>query len=91
VRMRLRQCMICRTCCRAHWEADAGKRAVGRDGVLWNPPGMPLIGCKTCGNKRCPKATDCRLECSGSNEPGQVGSIYGRPLDVGGNNTQCQP
>lgn len=32
--------------------------------------------CPTCGNKRCPKATDHRLECTGSNEPGQKGSAY---------------
>jgi hypothetical protein len=32
--------------------------------------------CPTCGNKRCPKATDHRLKCTGSNEPGQPGSIY---------------
>ena len=31
----------------------------------------------SCGNKRCPKATDHRFECTGSNEPGQPGSIYG--------------
>jgi len=35
-----------------------------------------FIVCKTCGNKRCPKATDHRLECTGSNEPGQPGSRY---------------
>lgn len=29
--------------------------------------------CATCGNKRCPAATDCRRwECSGSNELGQT-------------------
>lgn len=33
-----------------------------------------FIGCKECGNKRCPKATDHRLECTNSNEPGQPGS-----------------
>lgn len=35
-----------------------------------------MMLCKTRGNKRCPKATDCGLECTGSNEPGQVGSVY---------------
>ena len=35
-----------------------------------------MIVCKTCGNKRCPKATDHRLECTKSNEPGQPGSCY---------------
>jgi len=43
--------------------------------------GMPLslsrmILCPDCGNKRCPKASDHRLDCTGSNESGQKGSIY---------------
>lgn len=38
-------------------------------------PGMRV--CSTCGNKRCPHATDHFLACSGSNEPGQAGSCYG--------------
>lgn len=44
-----------------------------------NPPppfGGWMILCATCGNKRCPHATDCRNACTGSNEPGQAGSIY---------------
>ena len=32
--------------------------------------------CPTCGHKRCPRATDHRLACTGSNEPGQPGSAY---------------
>jgi hypothetical protein len=32
--------------------------------------------CPTCGNKRCPKATNAIFECTGSNEPGQAGSVY---------------
>lgn len=36
-----------------------------------------FIICSECGNKRCPKATDHRLACTGSNEPGQSGSRYG--------------
>ena len=32
--------------------------------------------CETCGNKRCPHAADHRLTCSGSNKPGQKGSLY---------------
>lgn len=35
-----------------------------------------MIVCSDCGNKRCPKSTDHTLECTGSNEPGQVGSRY---------------
>lgn len=33
--------------------------------------------CPRCGNKRCPHATDHREACTGSNEPGQMGSQYG--------------
>jgi len=46
-----------------------------------------MILCPTCGNKRCPKASDHRLECTGSNEPGQAGSVYGvspHPMNVDG-------
>jgi len=35
-----------------------------------------FIVCAICGNKRCPKATNHKLECTNSNEPGQSGSIY---------------
>ena len=35
-----------------------------------------MILCPACGNKRCPKASDHRLECTGSNESGQPGSVY---------------
>jgi hypothetical protein len=35
--------------------------------------------CETCGNKRCPHATDHRNACTGSNEPGQPGSSYDMP------------
>jgi hypothetical protein len=43
--------------------------------------GFPLSGtrmilCPTCGNKRCPHASNHDLDCSGSNEPGQQGSVY---------------
>lgn len=37
---------------------------------------MRMVLCPTCGNKRCPHATDHRNECTGSNEPGQLGSAY---------------
>lgn len=37
---------------------------------------VKMFICPTCGNKRCPKATDHRLECTASNEPGQTGSAY---------------
>lgn len=35
-----------------------------------------MIVCQICGNKRCPRATNHELECTGSNEPGQEGSAY---------------
>ncbi len=35
-----------------------------------------MILCTKCGNKRCPKATDCSYDCTDSNEPGQPGSRY---------------
>jgi hypothetical protein len=35
-----------------------------------------MVVCPICGNKRCPHATDPALPCTGSNEPGQPGSIY---------------
>jgi hypothetical protein len=36
-----------------------------------------MIVCPDCGNKRCPKASHHDNPCSGSNEVGQSGSIYG--------------
>ena len=39
-------------------------------------PRMKMIICPSCGNKRCPKASDHNLDCTNSNEPGQPGSIY---------------
>jgi hypothetical protein len=41
-----------------------------------------MFVCKECGNKRCPKATNCALDCTQSNEPGQLGSSYDFPNDV---------
>jgi hypothetical protein len=47
-------------------------------------PGIPTLPmetarmtlCANCGNKRCPRATNHRNECTNSNKPGQHGSIY---------------
>lgn len=64
------------SCCRTCWEKEFKTKAIGINGVLWNPIAMPFIVCKICGNKRCPKATNCSLECTNSNEPGQEGSCY---------------
>lgn len=35
-----------------------------------------MILCPTCGNKRCPHASDHRNACTNSNEPGQLGSLF---------------
>jgi hypothetical protein len=40
-------------------------------------PNTNMILCPHCGNKRCPHATDHRLQCTNSNDPGQLGSTYG--------------
>jgi hypothetical protein len=37
---------------------------------------MRMVLCPSCGNKRCPRASDHRNACTGSNEPGQPGSAY---------------
>lgn len=41
-------------------------------------PQLRMILCPTCGNKRCPNASDHELECTNSNEPGQKGSVYSK-------------
>lgn len=40
------------------------------------PEDMRMVLCPDCGNKRCPKATDHRNACTGSNAPGQAASWY---------------
>lgn len=35
-----------------------------------------MLLCSICGNKRCPHASDHDLACTGSNEPGQPGSLF---------------
>jgi ribosomal protein L37AE/L43A len=35
-----------------------------------------FIVCPECGNKRCPRASNHVLACTGSNEVGQLGSDY---------------
>ena len=53
--------------------------------TCFNKSGQMLLDrtilCPDCGNKRCAKATHHDLPCTGSNEPGQAGSIYSSPLD----------
>lgn len=36
-----------------------------------------MILCPNCGNKRCPHATNHKHICTGSNDSGQRGSMYG--------------
>lgn len=45
-------------------------------GTLWPSSASRLIVCPTCGNKRCPKASNHHLACTRSNDTGQPGSIY---------------
>lgn len=59
--------------CNHCWTCDAAIASP------WEAPGssFPFMpSCPTCGNKRCPRATDHRNECSGSNEAGQEGSRF---------------
>lgn len=50
--------------------------------------------CPECGNKRCPKATNHVHACTGSNDSGQVGSVYGvecgEPCCVAFNQAQAE-
>lgn len=58
----------CHRCIKEH-------NLMGPDGFL-PLSATRMIVCPTCGNKRCPHASDHRLACTGSNEPGQPGSVY---------------
>ncbi len=55
--------------------------SVCQDDCLKNVPNawtmVTFITCSECGNKRCPKASAHWQECTGSNDPGQVGSFDG--------------
>jgi len=41
-----------------------------------NPTAWWMVVCDICGNKRCPRGTNHEHACTGSNEPGQEGSVY---------------
>ena len=47
-------------------------------GACWKcvPGYQGMRVCGTCGNKRCPKASDHDNACTGSNDLGQPGSAY---------------
>ena len=66
-----RPCGCCR-CVNEAVKADGGSPC--------DPRLIRMFLCERCKNKRCPHATDHRLSCTGSNEPGQEGSNYGVPL-----------
>lgn len=51
---------------------DDKHRVIGDDAFMFEG----MIICPHCGNKRCPHATDHDFDCTGSNEPGQIGSSY---------------
>lgn len=62
------------TCGRCHKCLEGQTMKVGS--FEWPLTGMMMVVCETCGNKRCPHATDCALACTNSNEPGQKGSVW---------------
>ena len=69
-------CPVCAGVCGCHRclaERKAG-RQVGK--MFIRESAMRMVVCDCCGNKRCPHATDHRHGCTGSNKPGQAGSIY---------------
>lgn len=41
-------------------------------GVFVPAEAQMMVLCPVCGNKRCPRATNHRFACTGSNEPGQI-------------------
>lgn len=43
----------------------------------WN---QMLRLCPECDNKRCPKASDHQLACTGSNDSGQPGSVFANQI-----------
>ena len=58
-------CGNCQKCYRGRSLFPGGPQALDR-----------MLTCPECGNKRCPKASDHDRSCTGSNEPGQPGSVY---------------
>lgn len=68
------KCTACHTCLSETYE----------NGQTYPKSAYTFTICTQCGNKRCPRATDHRLECTNSNEPNQPGSRFG-PIDcIGG-------
>lgn len=61
--------------CHSCWDEKGSKSVQMGSGLMHFD--KPFIVCPDCGNKRCPKATHHNNKCTGSNEIGQKGSIYG--------------
>lgn len=57
---------------------QAGYEKAHQEHPIYSAPltATRMIVCSECGNKRCPKECDQRLDCTGSNDPGQPGSIH---------------
>jgi hypothetical protein len=73
--------MICR-CRMCRERIDAEREQKGED-IFSAVLSHGMIVCATCGNKRCPHATSHNHSCTNSNEPGQVGSVYGIAVEEG--------
>ncbi len=65
----------CRRCAREQAAAEPPVTYAGALAAAFADSARMFL-CPTCGNKRCPKASDHDLPCTGSNEPGQPGSVY---------------
>ncbi len=65
----------CFACTKARCAANPLPKDQLMFGVV-DPRMSIMFLCKTCGNKRCPHAADHRNSCTGSNAPGQPGSLY---------------
>jgi hypothetical protein len=71
----------CYGCTKARTDLEPGHLMFGEPVEM-----QQMFLCETCGNKRCPHAADHENECTGSNEPGQAGSLYEAlsPSNTGG-------
>ncbi len=61
------------TCCRRCEDANFTAHGYGPFERMTK---RAFIVCGACSNKRCPKATNHELDCTGSNATGQPGSDY---------------
>lgn len=61
----------CYRCTKARVDEDPQPGPFGVD-----PRMVRMFLCVACGNKRCPRAAWHMNPCTGSNEPGQKGSLY---------------